>query len=54
MDVSHLFKTMLLTSVTMVGWTDVPDSDRGDFRCQLAVDIFVNVILFCSQQYILS
>ena len=27
-------------SVTMVGWVDVPDSDRGDFRCQRAVDIF--------------
>ena len=25
--------------VTMVGWVDVPDSDRGDFRCQCAVDI---------------
>ena len=29
--------TMILTSVTMLGWADVPDSDRGDFR---AVDIF--------------
>ena len=23
---------MILTSVTMVGWADVPDSDWGDFR----------------------
>ena len=30
---------MILTSVTMVGWADVPDSDRGDFRRQRAVDI---------------
>ena len=26
------FMTMILTSVTMLGWTDVPDSDWGDFR----------------------
>ena len=38
-DVSHPFKTMILTSVTMVGWADVPDSDRGDFRRRRAVDI---------------
>ena len=31
--------TMLLTSVTMVGWADVPDSDWGDFRRRRAVDI---------------
>ena len=31
-DLSHPFMTMILTSVTMVGWADVPDSDRGDFR----------------------
>ena len=31
--------TMVLTSVTMVGWADVPDSDRGDFRRRRAVDI---------------
>ena len=36
---SHPFMTMILTSVTMVGWADVPDSDRGDFRRQHAVDI---------------
>ena len=40
-DVSHPFMTMILpvTSVTMVGWADVPDSDWGDFRRQRAVDI---------------
>ena len=27
-DVSHPFMTMILTCVTMVGWADVPDSDR--------------------------
>ena len=26
-DVSHPFMTMILTSVTMVGWADVPNSD---------------------------
>ena len=39
-DVSHPFITMTLTSVTMVGWADVPDSDRGDFRHRRAIDIF--------------
>ena len=38
-DVSHPFKTMILTSVTMVGWADVPDSDQVDFRRRRAVDI---------------
>ena len=38
-DVSHPFMTMILTSVTMVGWGDVPDSDWGDFRRRRAVDI---------------
>ena len=28
--------SVILTSVTMVGWADVPDSDRGDFRRQHA------------------
>ena len=27
-DVSHPFMTMILTCVTMVGWVDVPESDR--------------------------
>ena len=38
-DVSHPFMTMILTSVTMVGWADVLDSDWGDFRRRHAVDI---------------
>ena len=38
-DASHPFMTMILTCVTMVGWADVPDSDRGDFRRWRAVDI---------------
>ena len=38
-DVSHPFMTMILSSVTMVGWADVPDSDWGDFRRRCAVDI---------------
>ena len=39
-DVSHPFMTMILTCVTMVGWADVPYSDRGDFRLRRAVDIY--------------
>ena len=31
--------TMIVTSVTMVGWVDVPVSDWGDFRWRSAVDI---------------
>ena len=31
--------TMILTSVTIVGWADVPDSDWGDFRRRHAIDI---------------
>ena len=38
-DGSHPFMTMILTCVTMVGWADVPDSERGDFRRRRAVDI---------------
>ena len=38
-DGSHPFMPMILTWVTMVGWADVPDSDRGDFRRRRAVDI---------------
>ena len=38
-NVSHPFMTMILTSVTMVGWADVPDNDRGDFRSWRIVDI---------------
>ena len=35
--VSHPFMIMILTSETMVGWADVPDSD---FRLRRAVNIF--------------
>ena len=38
-DVSHPFMTMILTCVTIVGWADVKDNDRGDFRRRHAVDI---------------
>ena len=38
-DVSHSFMTMILTSLTIVGWADVPDSDWGDFRRRRAIDI---------------
>ena len=38
-DVSHPFMTMILTSVTMVGWADVPDNDRDHFKRRRAVDI---------------
>ena len=37
--VSHPLMTMILTSVTMVGWEDLPDSDWGDFRRGRVVDI---------------
>ena len=36
---SHPFMTMILTCVTMVGWADVLDNDRGDFRRRRAVVI---------------
>ena len=38
-DVSHPFMTMILISLTMVGWADVLDSDWGDFRRRRAIDI---------------
>ena len=38
-DARHPFMTVIMTYVTMVGWVDIPDSDRGDFRRQRAVDI---------------
>ena len=38
-DVSPPFMTMIWTSVTMMGWADVPDCDWGDFRRRRAVDI---------------
>ena len=50
--VSHPFMTMILTSVTLVGWADVPGSDWGDFRRRRAVDIssliFSKNTVFCS------
>ena len=46
-DVSHPFMTIILTCVTMVGWADVLDSDRGDFRRRCAVDI--SSLLLCCQ-----
>ena len=45
-DVNHPFMTMILTSVTMVGWADVPDSDRGDFKCRHAVDLSSYITLY--------
>ena len=38
-DMSHPFMAMILTSVTMVGWASVLDSERGEFRRRHAVDI---------------
>ena len=38
-DVSRPFMTMILNSVIMVGWADVQDSDRGDFRRRRAIDL---------------
>ena len=38
-DVSYPFMIMILTSVAMVGWADVPDNDRVDFRCQRAINM---------------
>ena len=50
-DMSHPFMTMILTCVTMVGWADVPYSDRGDFRRQRAVDIYLVCIEFQQCKY---
>ena len=43
---------MMLTSVTMVGWADVTDSDWGDFRRRRAVDVssFVYIFKFGAQK----
>ena len=38
-DASHPFMTMILTSVTLVRWADVLESDWGDFRRRRAVNI---------------
>ena len=45
--VSYPFMTMILTSVIMLGWADVPDSDWGDFTCRRAVDISSFVSCVC-------
>ena len=39
-DVSHPLMTIILTSVTIVGWADEPNSDQGDFRCRSIVIVF--------------
>ena len=44
-DVSHPFMTMILTCVTMVGWADVPDSDRGDFRPDVGMPLTYLVLI---------
>ena len=46
-DMSHPFMTMILTCVTMVGWADIPESDRGDFRRRRAVDISSSLWYIC-------
>ena len=55
-DVSHPFMTMILTSVTMVEWADVPDSDWGDFRRRRAIDISSlfgwHFFKICCSQYV--
>ena len=48
--VSHPFMTMILTCVTMVGWADVPDSDRGDFRRRRVIDYFSENKTFASNK----
>ena len=50
-DVSHPFMTMIWTSLTMVGWADIPDSDWGDFRRRRAVDIssFILIMILTIQ-----
>ena len=45
-DVSHPFMNMILTSVTMVGWADLLDSDRGDFGRRRTVDISSCLFVF--------
>ena len=41
--------TLILPSVTMVGWADMPDSDQRDFICQCAIDIssLTNMWIWC-------
>ena len=53
-DVCRPFMTMILTSVTMVGWADVPDSDRpgGDLRRWRAVDISSCKLYFSPRKWL--
>ena len=39
-DVSHPLMT-ILTSVTMMRWEDIPDSDQDDFRRRRAVEVYL-------------
>ena len=38
-DANHLFINMILTYATIIGWVDVPDTDRSDFGRRPAVGI---------------
>ena len=53
-DVSHPFMTMILTSVTMVGWADVLDNDRGDFKRRRAVDISSGICIHLYMCHLLN
>ena len=48
-DVSNPFMTMILTSVTLVGWADALDSDLSDFKRRRAINISTleRILLFC-------
>ena len=50
-DVRHPIMIMILTSVTMGGLADVPDSDGGDFRRRRAVAISSFLSSKCLLQY---
>ena len=43
-DVSHPFMTMILTSVTMVGWADVPDSEPDGVPSTYLVIIVIIIV----------
>ena len=53
-DLSHPFMTMILTSVTMVRWADVLDSDWGDFRRRHAIDISSYELCYIWQKFCLG
>ena len=44
-DVSPTFMTMILTSLTMVGWADVPDSDWGNLDVGVPSTYLVIIII---------